>query len=526
MAYYKDLREYIKALEENNHLVRITRKINKDTELMPLVRWQYRGLSEADRKAFLFENVTDAKGKKYDMPVLVAAYAGTKKIYALGLMCDPNEIMDKWTYARANPIEPKLVARGPVQEEIHMGDKLLEHGGLDEIPVPISDPGFDNAPYLSAPFWVSKDPETGVVNVGTYRAMLKSQTRLGILCLHPQHMRQQWQKCKEMGYSSLPAAVVLGATPNVAYCSVARLPFGVSEYGIAGGLAGAPVELVKCQTVDIEVPATAETVIEGEIPTDYLEREGPFGEHTGYTTGEYFSLYMNVKCITHRKNTIHAAFISQFPPSESSVLRGVAQDAAIYRLLRHDCNIPTVLDVHWHRESGSNQWCVIKMKKNNEAQPWQALYAASGYNPGIGKTIIVVDEDVDIYDPDSVIWAICYGVQPHRDTKVIPGKLPALDPSSAPMDKIMTEAAPGSALLINATRKWPYPSVALPAREFMERAKKIWEEEKLPKLTPKVPWHGYELGLWSEENREEAKLAVKGEHYQTGEKLTKNRLKV
>ncbi len=524
MAYYKDLREYIKSLEESDNLIRIKREINKDTELMPLVRWQYRGLGAADRKAFLFENVTDVKNKKYNMSVLVAGYAGTRAIYSLGMMCEPDKIMAKWSDARANQVEPKLVTRGPVDEEIHIGDTLLEHGGLDEIPVPISTPGFDNAPYLSAPVWISKDPETGESNMGTYRAMLKSPTRLGIFCLHPQHMRQHWQKCKEMGLSSLPAAVVLGVTPNVAYCSVARLPFGVSEYAVAGGISGEPVEVIKGKTVDIEVPATAEIVIEGEIPTDYLEREGPFGEHTGYTTGEYFSIYMDIKCIRHRKNTIYGAFISQFPPSESSVLRGVAQDAAIYRLLKEDCNIPTVLDVHWHEESGSNQWCVIKMDKNNPAQPWQALYAASGYNPGLGKTIIVVDKDIDIYDQDSVIWALCYRMQAHRDTQIIQGKLPALDPSAAPMDETRSEFSPGSAFLVDATLKWPYKPVALPAKEFMEKARKIWDEEGLPELTPKTPWHGYELGLWTEQNRQEAELALRGEHYQTGEEMMESRI--
>lgn len=196
MAYYKDLREHIKALESNNKLIRIGTLINKDTELMPLVRWQFRGLPEEEREAFLFENVTDAKGKKHDMPVLVASHAASRQVYAIGMMCQPDEIMEKWARAQLNPIEPKMVKDGPVHEVVHVGSSLLEHGGLDELPVPISTPGFDNAPYLTCANWVSKDPETGIRNVGNYRGMLKSKTRTGINCPPSKHLRAHWDKCK------------------------------------------------------------------------------------------------------------------------------------------------------------------------------------------------------------------------------------------------------------------------------------------------------------------------------------------
>jgi UbiD family decarboxylase len=526
MDYYKDLRGYIKALEKSRNLVRVGREINKDTELMPLVRWQYRGLPEEGRKAFLFENVSDAKGRKYKIPVITACYAGTRKIYALGMNCAPDKIMETWSAAQDRPIEPLLVQKGPVHEEVHAGKKLLEHGGLGEFPVPISTPGFDNGPYLTAPFWISRDPETGVPNIGTYRTMIKSPTRVGIFCQQPSHMRQHWQKCKDRGDKVLQAAIVLGATPNIAYCSVAKIPYGTSELAVAGGIAGEPVKMVKCKTIDLEVPATAEIVIEGEIPTDSLEREGPFGEHTGYISGEFYNPLMNVTCITHRKNPIYAAFFSQFPPSESSVLRGVAADAVFFKFLRYECNIPTVLDVHWNQEVGSNQWGVIKMKRSNEAQPWQALLAAAAYEPRVGKNIIVVDEDIDIHDSDSVIWALCYRMQPDRDITIVPGKLHITDPSVAPSVEGRSERVPGSSLLINATRKWPYPPTALPAREFMEAARKIWEEEGLPALKPKAPWFGYELGRWTDRNRKEAQMAVEGDHYLIGEEMAREKIEV
>ena len=130
MTYYKDLRDHIKALEAKGKLVRVQREINKDTELQPLVRWQFRGLPAEQRKAFLFENVVDVKGNKYGMPVLVAALAASKEVYAIGMMCDTDKIMEKWSEAQLHPVEPEIVKNGPVHEEVHMGENLLEHGGL------------------------------------------------------------------------------------------------------------------------------------------------------------------------------------------------------------------------------------------------------------------------------------------------------------------------------------------------------------------------------------------------------------
>src|SRR3972149_10839868 len=216
MAYYRDLREYLQALEAKNKLVRIKREINKDTELHPLVRWQFRGLPEAERRGFLFENVTDAKGRKYNVPVAVAIHAASREIYGLAMGCGPREIADAWAKALLNPIEPRMGETGPVQEEVHRGDRLLEHGGLAEFPVPISTPGFDNAPYLTCANWVTKDPETGKTNIGNYRAMIKSHTRTGA-CANPyQHLRIHWQKCQGQGIP-LQAAIVIGASPNIAF---------------------------------------------------------------------------------------------------------------------------------------------------------------------------------------------------------------------------------------------------------------------------------------------------------------------
>lgn len=530
MSYYKDLREYIGVLRNQGKLVTITRLINKDTELQPLVRWQFRGLPEKERKPFLFENVTDVKGRKYNGTVLVGAHAASRQIYALAMGCKPEEIMARWTEAQLHPIAPKVVLSGPAQEEIHMGENLLEHGGLEEFPIPISTPGFDNAPYFSAANWVSKDLDTGKINVGTYRAMVKDKLRTGCDSRIPQHMRQNWQKYKEKGIP-MPVAVFIGATPNLGMVGVTKFPYGTDEYEVAGGLAGEPVELIRCKTVPLEVPATAEVIIEGEIPTDALEREGSFGEYTGYMGLPTENLFMNITCITHRKAPIWNHFISQFPPSESSVIKGVGTEAAYYKLLKHDLGISNLVDVGLHGESGTEQFCVISIKKPNPADatvPWKALNGAVALDPGYLKWVIVVDDDIDPHDPDSYLWALCFRVQPDKDIRITAGKSAHLDPSAVPPEEMSQRTAypPTTSILIDATRKWAYPPTSLPGKEFMERARTIWEEEGLPPLTPKVPWYGYALGHWTAEDREEAELALKGEHYKTGEKFALRRKKI
>jgi 4-hydroxy-3-polyprenylbenzoate decarboxylase len=314
----------------------------------------------------------------------------------------------------------------------------------------------------------------------------------------------------------------------VGYVATAKLPYGVDEYTVAGGIAGEPVELVKCQTVDIEVPANAEIVIEGIMPTDYQEREAPFGEYTGYMGMDAINPVLNITCIMHRKKPILNAFISQFPPSESSKLRQVGTEAVFYKFLKHDCNIPGIISVAFHESGGSAEYVVVSMRKTHGSQAWQVLNGAAALVPTIGKIIIVVDEDIDPRDPDSVNWALSFRMQPHRDVRITQGKVSGLDPSSAPLTDPERRYPPPtgtSAILIDATRKWPYPPVSLPRKEFMEKARQIWEELGLPKLTPKVPWYGYSLGHWTAEHEEEAQLALKGEHYITGEKLERKKIK-
>ena len=515
MSYYKDFREYLAALEQKGKLTRIKREVNKDTQLHPLVRLQFRGLPEEERTAFLFENVTDSRGHQYESPVAVAALAGSSEIYGIGMMCQPEEISEKLIQAELNPIEPRLVSSGPVQEEIHAGNKLLEHGGLEEFPIPITTPGYDAAPYISAPHWVTKDPETGVPNIGMYRAMVKSASHTGIAWHATQGALFHWRKCKEMG-TPLEAAIVIGGPPSIGYVSVAKFPIGVNEFAVAGGIAGEPVEVVKCQTVNLEVPAAAEIIIEGEISTTEMEPDCPFGESQGFIAPATMMRLFRIKCITHRKRPIWLATLAQYPPSESSKLVQHGQEFGVFHYLRHDQNMPQVLDVAFHDSMVGVLFTVIKVKKTEAGEVWRILETAANRIPP-AKVIIAVDEDVSLRDLDSVMLAVCVRSQPHRDFHII--KAPAGQMSEA-------ETVERSRMLIDATMEQPYPPLSLPKKEYMDEALRIWQAEGLPQLKLKEPWWGINLGGWSEEEEGLAQAAIEGDYYKAGELYAQRRRQV
>ena len=177
-----DLHQHLADLEAAGLLVRIDRPINKDTELIPLVRWQFiGGVPEAERKAFLFTNVVDSRGRTYDIPVALGALSASPQIYAVGLDRPVEEIGAAWNEAIANPVEPVLVDNAPCQEFVETGDDLKKPGhGVARLPVPVSTPVFDAAPYLTATLCITKDPETGARNTGMYRAALKATDRVAV----------------------------------------------------------------------------------------------------------------------------------------------------------------------------------------------------------------------------------------------------------------------------------------------------------------------------------------------------------
>ena len=523
---YNDLREFINALDEQGKLYRIHREINKDTELQPLVRWQFRGLPEEARRGFLFDNVVDSKGRKFNCSVLVGGLAGSEAIYCLGLKCAPEEVADRWLYALDHPIDPIVVGAGPAQEEIHKGADLLVHGGLGEFAIPISTPGFDNGPYITAGHWITKDPDTRKRNVGNYRGLIKGPALAGLMSGTPQDLSAHWEKCRKRGMP-LEVAIVVGTVPAVSYAATQKVPPEFDELALAGGLMGEAVKLIKCQTVDLEVPATAEIVLEGIIPTNYMEEEGPFGESMGYVDPRTLSTVFELKCVTHRKNPIWVSIISQVTPSESSKIKAMGMATLVKRFIvskGFDC----VRDVHMMEPLVNlRPYVAVSLKKRNDQDPWGVMQAVLDYGDRVGKMIVAVDEDINVRDPVAVTWAITHRSQPHKDVKIVRDR-----PFGAtPIGMVATHPSSRydnceSSLLIDATRKADFPPLSLPKKEYMVRARQIWEELGLPKLEPQEPWHGYLMGLWPEDLAREAELAAHSEHEKVWEKLRATRVQV
>src|SRR5215204_1087941 len=519
---YSDLHEHLRTLEAAGLLIRVERPINKDTEMHPLVRWQFRGgIPEAERKAFLFENVTDSKGRTYDIPVVVGALAANREIYRLCIGSPLDEIDATWSHAMNNPISPRIVDRAPCQEIVIEGDELDEEGkGLDGIPVPISTPGWDNAPYTTTSHYITRDPDTGVQNMGNYRGQLKARRRLG---MNPSvELRQgiytHWEKYRVRG-EKMSCAVVLGAPPVVTLTSVQKVPESTDELSVAGGLAGEPINVVRAKTVDLLVPAESEIVIEGYIDTEYLEPEAPFGESHGHVNLQEYNAVMEVTAITRRRDAILTSIISQVTPSESSLIKLVAYESVFLQHLRDHLGIKGIVRVFVHEALTNIRKVVVLQFKRGvaETEIWRALYAASSYQRSVGKFVIAVDDDIDPYNTDAILWAMSYRMKPHIDMQVLLHK----DPGHGPRSHVGGHQ--DSAVLMNATLKEDFPPISLPKREFMEHAKTLWEELGLPPLKPQAPWFGYSLGNWSEEFEEEARAAVNGDYFQTGEKLAQRR---
>jgi 4-hydroxy-3-polyprenylbenzoate decarboxylase len=530
---YNDLRQHLQALEQKGLLVRVKRSINKDTELHPLVRWQYRGgLKDEQRRAFLFENVTDSRGRQYNSSVTVGALAGSKEVYTTGLQCKLEDIPNIWERALNHPIKPEIVDSGPVHEEIHQGEDLYKDGGgLEEFPIPISTPGWDNAPYTTCSHWLTRDMETRVQNIGNYRGMVKARDKIGLYPMTGQHIHLHIEKVKKAG-KPLEAALIIGAPPAVSYTAVSKIPAGVDEITVAGGLVGEPIRLVHCKTVDLHVPAEAEIVIEGLISTEYLEPEGPFGESHGYMHPRQYNYFMEVKCITHRKDAIWTSFISQVTPSESSIIKRLGYEPMFYNYLHNTLSIRSVKRVVMHEPlTNLRKLIIIQMDRPNVTEVWRALHSAATFHHGVGKIIIAVDSDIDPENLDAVMWAASYRMKPHKDVQIVSGMDKGHGPPFAGIsdsEDIASYHGTGndSALLINAILKEPFPPISLPKKEYMERAKVIWEELGLPELEPCEPWYGYSLGQWDEELEEEARLAVEGEYFLTGQKLNERKRKI
>ena len=516
-----DFQEHLRRLEARGLVTRIDHAIDKDSELHPLVRWQFQGgLAEEQRRAFLFTNVVDGSGRRYGIPVAVGALGASPEIYAVGMAKPVDEIGDAWTQAVAHPIGPVLVKSAACQEVVITGDALLRRGeGLACLPVPISTPGFDSAPYLTATLCITRDPDSGAQNMGTYRAALKAQDRLGVrMSSRPGgaggylHWRK-YQKRKQ----PMPCAIVIGCAPVVMFTGPQKLAIDLDEMSVAGGLAGAPIRVVKATTIDLNVPADAEIVIEGLIDSEMLEPEGPFGESHGHVALEDFNMSMRVTAITHKKKPVFVSIISQVTPSESSVIKKVAFEPMFLTHLRDQLGIRGINRVAMH-EPFTNLRKVIFLqfaRGTARTEIWRGLQGAAALRADCGKICIAVSEDIDPANVDAIFWSLAYRSDPGVDVQIMPYRSSGHGPKS--------DKREDSTILIDATLKQDMPPLALPKREFMERALTLWKKLNLPPITPQPPWYGYSLGDWDELYDTYARRAVEGCWEESGNETIKRR---
>jgi 4-hydroxy-3-polyprenylbenzoate decarboxylase len=505
-----DFQQHLADLEAAGLVERIDTPINKDTELHPLVRWQFvGGVPEDKRRAFLFTNVIDGKGRKYDIPVVVGALSASPDIYAMGMGCKVEEIGDAWMRAIAHPIAPVMVTMAPCQEVVITGDDLKAPGGLAALPVPVSTPGFDSAPYLTATLCITRDPETGVQNMGTYRAALKAADRLVIRMVAREATGaggfQHWLKYRERG-EPMPIAIVVGAAPIVVFTGPQKLAIDLDELGVAGSLAGEPIRTVKAKTIDLAVPADAEIVIEGVIDCGKLEPEAPFAESNGYVALEAFNMPMQVTAITRKRKPVFCSIISQVTPSESSVIKKVAYEPLFLAHLRDHLAIKGVLQVAMH-ERLTNLRPVIFVQIAHDTprtEVWRALHGTATLMSNCGKVVVAVSDDIDPRSVDAVLWSLAYRSNPVDDVQIVPYRGGVQGAQYGPEQS-------DSSLLIDATRKRPMAPLALPTREHMEHARELWERLGLHPLAVTSPWHGYHLGDWTEAWEKFARRAAAGD---------------
>lgn len=521
----RDLREFLQRLEERGKLYRFSDPINKDTELYPVFRVQQRGLPDHERKALVFDNVFDAKGNHYQMPVFPGAYAASEEILMIGFGCETyQEGLERWHRAREHPIDPVIVDRGPVHENVMVGDDL-KRVGLDIFPAPVEEPGFSGMLRLGLPI-ITKDPVTGVRNVGTYNAFLKARDRLQAAIGPGAHaMAYHWKTARQRG-EPLPVAIVIGPDLPTMGASSASLPYGVDELAVAGGFFGAPIELVPCKTIPLEVPARAEAVVEGLMSTDTVEPRLPFGEFPGYIQSDLtVRPVLDVTAITYRNDAIFTPVLVGMPPSDTSMVWGFVHAGDQLHHLKYECRLP-VAEVYYPQLGGGSTFCVVRMAESATPEDGQAVVAELERRRGAGKYTVVVDHDIDLRDADALIWALSFRTARKRDFTFIPTGNGGLDPSGSPagsgrgrMSAQGTESD-FTRVVINATRKWAYPPVALPRKPYMDRALQIWQSRAdLPTPRMRSPWYGYELGYWTEELQRFADLITAGDYLKLGDEM-------
>ncbi|MFL6414930.1 MAG: menaquinone biosynthesis decarboxylase [Bryobacteraceae bacterium] len=479
---YNDLRAFIRGLEKQGELKRVSLEVDPYLEITEF----------ADRAvknggpALLFEN---PKGSK--VPLLINAFASMRRMeLALGVssldevverisgfleMQKPESLLDKLKMlpklGELAKMFPKLVSSGPCKQ-------VIQHDGfsLREFPILHCWPG-DGGRFITLPMVFSKSSE-GKRNCGMYRMQVFDEKTTGMHWQkHKQGAEHYRRLAAEGKVTRMPVAVAIGSDPATMYSAILPLPPSIDEMLFAGFLRGSPVEMVKCETSDLEVPANSEIVLEGYLNLGELRREGPFGDHTGFYSLDDDYPVFHVECITRRKDPVYAATIVGPPPMEDFYM-GKAIERIFLPLMR--MQLPEVRDICMPAEGVFHNLILVSIRKSYPGQARKVMHAIWGLGQAMfSKCIVVVDEDVDVQNVSEVCWKALNNIDPQRDIEFVTGPVDSLDHASRLPNF-------GSKMGVDATTKWPsegftrrWPNVIRMSPEVVSRVDELWKRAGL-----------------------------------------------
>jgi 4-hydroxy-3-polyprenylbenzoate decarboxylase len=480
---FKDLREFIAELESRGLLKRIKAEVDCELEITEITD-RVSKLEGAGNVALLFENV-----RGYDVPVLMNAFGSMERMaIAFGvekvddIAGEIREIM-KLPYislqhkmdllhiiptARKAIHFPKYVKDAPCKEVI-----IRDAPSLDKFPILKCWPQ-DGGRFITLPLVFTKNPVNGKRNVGMYRLQKYDGQTTGMHWHIHKNGAENYRANAELGEGKIEAAVAIGTDPVLTYAATAPLPRDIDEMVFAGFLRHKSVELVKCETVDLEVPASSEIVLEGYVNIGETRREGPFGDHTGYySLADEYPVF-HITCITHRRNPIYPATVVGKPPMEDCYLAR-ATERIFLPLLQQ--MLPEIVDIHMPLEGVFHDCVMVSIKKTYPQQAKRVMHALWGMGQMMFvKMIIVVDAHVDVQNEKEVWWRVYNNIDARQDLVMVDGPLDVLDHSS-PMPKW------GTKLGIDATKSWPeeghtreWPDEITMTEDIKKRVDEKWKE--------------------------------------------------
>ncbi len=448
---YADLREFLKKLESEGELKRITAEVDWNLEVTEITD----RVTRAGGPALLFENV-----KGYKTPLAINLFGSERRMALAMEVGDVQEIADRISgyldfktpqgivdklkmlpkLGEIGAFFPKRVKDGPCKEVVKKdGFSLLDFPVIQCWPE-------DAGRFITFPMVFTRNPVNGKRNVGCYRMQVFDDRTTGMHWQTQKHGAEHFRTMKsKYGKGKMEVAVAIGADPATVFSGVIPAPPDMDELLLAGFLRRKPVELVKCETVDLEVPANAEIILEGYVDLNELRREGPFGDHTGYYSLADDYPVFHVTCVTHRRDPVYHTTIVGPPPQEDYFM-GHAIERILLPVMK--LQFPEIVDVHMPAEGIFHNLMIISIKKSYPGHARKILSGIWGLGQAMfTKVIVVVDDDVNVQDPREVTWKALCAIDPERDVEFHLGPADTLDHASRLPDY-------GSHMGVDATRKW------------------------------------------------------------------------